>query len=41
MQTEEDILDYWFEKRNLSTSTRDIYWPVHYNCIQNPLGKQL
>jgi integrase len=25
MQTEEDILDYWFEKRNLSTSTRDIY----------------
>ncbi len=25
MQTKEDILDYWFEKRNLSTSTRDIY----------------
>jgi uncharacterized protein YfaS (alpha-2-macroglobulin family) len=25
MQIDEDILDYWFEKRNLSTSTRDIY----------------
>ena len=25
MQTEKDILDYWFEKRDLSKSTRELY----------------
>ena len=25
MQTEKDILEYWFEKRNLSKSTRELY----------------
>jgi hypothetical protein len=25
MQTEKDILEYWFEKRNLSNATRELY----------------
>ncbi len=31
MQTEEDILDYWFEKEILSTSTKDIYIKGYYD----------
>jgi hypothetical protein len=25
MRTDSDILDYWFEKRNLSEATREVY----------------
>ena len=25
MQSEEDILDYWFEKKNLSKNSRELY----------------
>ena len=34
MEKDEDILDYWFEKRNLSKATRDIYTLAMKNYLQ-------
>jgi hypothetical protein len=35
MRTDSEILDYWFEKRNLSEATREVYTKVmkHYCFI--------
>ena len=43
MQTDADILDYWFEKRNLSQATREVYTKAikHYCFITGKTIKEL
>ena len=40
MKTDEDILDYWFEKRNLSNATRDIY-TLAMKTYSSAIGKTI